>query len=63
MKHLVDGNGGVITIDKNGNFGKAFTTELMVWASIKDNTLESGMEKDEVETEDLSTQMARMKLQ
>jgi beta-aspartyl-peptidase (threonine type) len=53
MKDLVNGYGGVITIDKNGNFGKAFTTELMVWASIKDNTLESGMEKDEVEREDL----------
>lgn len=47
MKLLVNGYGGAIAIDKKGNFGKAFTTKMMVWASIKDNTLESGMEKNE----------------
>ncbi|CAB4041259.1 isoaspartyl peptidase L-asparaginase-like, partial [Paramuricea clavata] len=51
MKRLVNGHGGVVTIDKEGNFGKAFTTHMMVWASIKSNTMEFGMEKDEVEVE------------
>jgi hypothetical protein len=53
MKRLVNGYGGVVTIDKKGIFGKAFTTHMMVWASIKDNTMEFGMEKDEVEVEQL----------
>ena len=47
MKLLVNGYGGAVAIDINGNFGKAFTTKMMVWASIEDNILESGMEKDE----------------
>ena len=63
MKERVNGNCGIIALDKRGNFGIAFNTNMMVWARIKDNTLESGMEKDEVKTEDLSTQMATMKLQ
>jgi isoaspartyl peptidase/L-asparaginase-like protein (Ntn-hydrolase superfamily) len=53
MKVLVNGYGGVISIDKKGHFGKAFTVPMMVWASIKDNTLEFGMEKDQVEVEQL----------
>ena len=53
MKDLVNGHGGVIAIDKYGNFGKAFNTAKMVWASIKDNTLESGLEQNEIETEQL----------
>ena len=51
MKELVNGNCGIIALDKQGNFGMAFNTNMMVWARIKDNTLEYGMEKDEVETE------------
>jgi isoaspartyl peptidase/L-asparaginase-like protein (Ntn-hydrolase superfamily) len=52
MKDRVDGPGGVIAIDKKGNFGKDFNTKVMVWASIKDNTLEFGMETNEAsETE------------
>ena len=42
-----DDCGGIIAIDKNGNFGKAFNTSLMVWASIKGETLTSGMDKGE----------------
>ena len=53
MEEIDDGYGGVIAIDKNGNFGKAFNTTKMVWASIKDNTLEFGMEQNEVDTEQL----------
>ena len=51
MEELVRGNGGAIAIDKHGNFGKHFTTNMMVWASIKDNNLESGIEKGKVERE------------
>ncbi|CAB4045311.1 isoaspartyl peptidase L-asparaginase-like, partial [Paramuricea clavata] len=29
MKDLVNGHGGVIAIDKYGNFGKAFNTDKM----------------------------------
>jgi isoaspartyl peptidase/L-asparaginase-like protein (Ntn-hydrolase superfamily) len=43
----INGSGGVIAIDKNGEFGIDFNTKVMVWASIKDNTLEFGMEKNE----------------
>ena len=39
--------GGIIAIDKNGNFGKVFNTSLMVWASTKGETLTSGMEEGE----------------
>ena len=47
MEIDVEGLGGIIAIDKNGNFGKAFNTHLMVWASIKGETLTSGMDKGE----------------
>ena len=33
MKKRVDGHGGVIAIDQHGNFGKACTTTVMVWAT------------------------------
>ena len=47
MENDVNGHGGIIAIDKNGKFGKAFNTPLMVWASAKGETLTSGMEKGE----------------
>ncbi len=53
MKERVKGNCGIIALDKRGNFGMAFNTNMMVWARIKDNTLESGMEKDEVKIEQM----------
>ena len=51
MKDRVDGYGGIIAIDKNGNFGKAFNTAVMVWVSIKNNRMESGMEPGEVDVD------------
>ena len=51
MRELVNGYGGAIAIDNDGNFGKHFTTNMMVWASIKDNNLEYGIDQDEVERE------------
>ncbi|XP_028393468.1 isoaspartyl peptidase/L-asparaginase-like [Dendronephthya gigantea] len=38
------GLGGVIAIDKEGNFGKAFNTDMMGWVSIKDDKLEWGLD-------------------
>ena len=38
------GLGGIIAIDKDGNFGKAFTTDMMGWASIKDGHMDCGLE-------------------
>ena len=40
---IIKCKGGVIAIDKDGNFGIAFNTEVMVWASIKDGDLKFGM--------------------
>ena len=53
MEERVNGNCGIIALDKRGNFGMAFNTNMMAWARIKDNTLESGMEKDEVKIEQM----------
>ena len=39
------GLGGIIAIDKDGNFGKAFTTDMMGWASIKDDRMDDGLDK------------------
>ena len=47
-KEPVKSRGGVIAIDKDGNFGKHFTTKMMAWARIKDNEIEYGMEENEV---------------
>ncbi|XP_046858610.1 isoaspartyl peptidase/L-asparaginase-like [Xenia sp. Carnegie-2017] len=41
------GSGGAIAIDENGNFLKKFSTRLMFWASIEDDQLKGGFEKDE----------------
>ncbi|XP_028401561.1 isoaspartyl peptidase/L-asparaginase-like isoform X2 [Dendronephthya gigantea] len=43
MEQRVGGYGGVIAIDKRGRFGKAFNTTQMIWTSIKNNQMESGM--------------------
>ena len=47
MKDDIDGYGGAIAIDKNGNFGKASNSAGMLWASIKDGELDYKMEKKE----------------
>jgi isoaspartyl peptidase/L-asparaginase-like protein (Ntn-hydrolase superfamily) len=48
MKDTINGYGGAIAIDKNGNFGKATNSAVMLWASIKDDELEYGMEKKKI---------------
>ncbi|MBT5642280.1 hypothetical protein HOJ44_04100 [Candidatus Bathyarchaeota archaeon] len=44
MKVRVNGQGGLIALDPDGNIGHAFTTKRMVWASIKDGKIETGIE-------------------
>jgi len=43
MSVRVDGTGGLVALDRDGNIAHAFTTSRMVWASIKDGELESGI--------------------
>ncbi len=43
MHVRVKGNGGLIAVDPQGNIAYAFTTKRMVWASIKEDKLESGI--------------------
>jgi beta-aspartyl-peptidase (threonine type) len=43
MAVRVNGNGGLIAVDVDGNIGHSFTTKRMVWASIKDDERESGI--------------------
>ena len=46
MKERVDqGYGCAIAIDKEGNFGQATNSSLLVSASIKDNKMESTLQK------------------
>ncbi|XP_028408582.1 isoaspartyl peptidase/L-asparaginase-like [Dendronephthya gigantea] len=55
-KNLLDYNKycgacGVIAIDKNGKFGRKFTTKAMPWASIVGKQMEYGMDPNERKTE------------
>jgi beta-aspartyl-peptidase (threonine type) len=43
MSVRVNGNGGLIALDHEGNIGHAFTTNRMIWASVKNGVLESGI--------------------
>ncbi len=43
MKKRVNGHGGIIVIDRNGEIGFYYTTRAMPWAYIKDNVLHSGI--------------------
>ena len=43
MALRVNGSGGLIGLDADGNMGHAFNTKRMVWASIKDGELETGI--------------------
>ena len=53
MHKRVGGYGGVIGIDKDGNFAKNFNTDMMIWATVEDNVLKSGLRQGEIETEQL----------
>ena len=46
MEERVGGRGGVIVIGKHGDLGAAFTTERMVWASISDGVMRSGIDEE-----------------
>ncbi|XP_028393466.1 isoaspartyl peptidase/L-asparaginase-like [Dendronephthya gigantea] len=53
MRERLGDVAGVTAIDNQGNFGRAFTTEMMVWASIKDDKIQFGLKPNEVEEEKL----------
>ena len=44
MRVRVNGPGGLIALDPDGNIGHAFNTKRMVWASIKDGKMETGID-------------------
>lgn len=43
MANRVKGHGGVVTVSKDGDIGKHFTTERMAWAWIKAGKLHYGL--------------------
>ncbi|XP_069091850.1 isoaspartyl peptidase/L-asparaginase-like isoform X1 [Pleurodeles waltl] len=47
MKNRVHGHGGVIAINKSGDWTAKFTTQRMAWAAIKDDLLTYGLNPDE----------------
>ena len=51
MEERIEGFGGVIVIDREGKFGKAFNTTRMAWASMKDDELKYGLDKNESHSE------------
>ena len=53
MGDQVNDVGGVIAIDQEGNFGKAFNTDIMGWASIKEKKLQFGLRKGDSKEEPL----------
>ncbi|XP_028401850.1 isoaspartyl peptidase/L-asparaginase-like [Dendronephthya gigantea] len=53
MFNRVEGHGGVIAIDKNGEFGKSFNTDVMIWATVKDGELNYGLDNNNNFTENL----------
>lgn len=48
MTELLEGTGGAITIDNNGQVGVSFTSKRMAWAYQKKNAIFYGIEKDEI---------------
>lgn len=45
IRRLEKGYGCAIAIDGKGNFGKATNCPLMLWASMKEGVLASGLER------------------
>lgn len=54
MLEKVDGYGGVICIDKNGQFAARCSTKNMAWAAIDGKYLYYGMLPDQVEVKELT---------
>ena len=52
MKKRLNGHGGIIAIDERGEFGIAFNTKVMVWASMRNkNTITCAMKEGETPQE------------
>ncbi|KAK3092679.1 hypothetical protein FSP39_005815 [Pinctada imbricata] len=47
MANRVQGSGGAVTVSKDGDIGKHFTTERMAWSWIKDGQLHYGLNPGE----------------
>ncbi|XP_006875068.1 PREDICTED: isoaspartyl peptidase/L-asparaginase [Chrysochloris asiatica] len=53
MKSRLRGLGGIILVDKTGNWAVKWTSTCMPWAAAKDGKLHCGIERDESTTVDL----------
>jgi len=49
MFDKTEGQGGVICIDKDGNWGRGFSTCTMPWAVLKDGVLTYGCQPDQMD--------------
>ena len=47
MVSSVQGVGGVIALNRNGEFGRAFSSKQMTWASVSGDIIKFGLERDE----------------
>jgi len=54
MMNKVGGAGGIILIDRNGDWSAQFSTERMAWAAIKGDRIFSGVHPDEINEKPLS---------
>jgi len=54
MRDRVDGFGGVICVDKNGEFSAQFTTKIMPWCAIDGKKIYYGISSGQIEEEELT---------
>ena len=47
MVSSIQGVGGVISLNKNGEFGRAFSSKQMAWASVRGSLVKFGLERGE----------------
>lgn len=47
MVSSIQGVGGVICLNKNGEFGRAFSSKQMAWASVRGSVVKFGLERGE----------------
>lgn len=49
MVSAIDGVGGVIALNSEGEFGRAFSSKQLAWASIRGQVLKFGLDRGEVQ--------------
>lgn len=47
MVSSIQGVGGVISLNRNGQFGRAFSSKQMAWASVSGHVIKFGLNRDE----------------